>query len=649
MSLKLKHPPPLLKEVIKIIIYNIKTYFLKFFKVEINPNYLIKKNKGKILLHRKNQSERGFILDNEIYSIIKKLKKSRLQKNRLSPLEKTTVEVFKYLNLIKDRKNILINTPLIKRRRVKAQIPLSLVILNYNGKKHLKALLDSVLEQTYRNFEVIVIDNCSTDNSLKIIKRYKKLSIKLISLKNPKSFSYANNLGIKKAKNNFVLFLNNDLKLEKNCLNNLIFKTQKAKNWAAIALKMRMYYSPKIINSLGVSLKEKRFGYDNFLGLIDFGQIDDTKQIMASSFGAVLVKKDLFEKIGVLDDNYYFYYEDLDWCYRAQLLDYKILTCPEALVYHKFSGSSTGRKGNLKKIKLAIINRIYFVSKNFNKFYLKKFLKNYLIEDFLKFGVHLIKFRFLYALNYLKAYFELLKKITQILKKRKKINQIKKKYPIKEKNIIKKALPYLPLTDGNFVLLNKEILTLYYMDLFLKNKVRFGFLGYASKAKGFFVLLKVFEQIANQYLGKVPVELKIFGKIERPSFWNKRRINRLKERQIIKEFGDYKRKDLGKIFNQIDVLIIPSLWNELYGLVLDEAKLFKTPVIVSDKGALKERITDKLDGLVFNSQKKQDLMKKIEIFLKKPELIKNISRNIKSPKKFKKHSSEIRKIILESL
>ncbi|MCP4158380.1 MAG: glycosyltransferase family 2 protein, partial [bacterium] len=206
----------------------------------------------------------------------------------------------------------------------------SVVIVNYNGDKHLEGLLGSLENQCYSNREIVIIDNASTDGSCKWI-RENYPGVRLFALKKNIGFAAAVNRGIKESKGEYILVLNNDIELDRAAIHELVKVAQASEGpWSAIAPKMKFLNNPAFINAIGNSLYPISWGSDNFIGSIDFGQFDDFEGPFSACFGAVLLNAAVLDEIGLLESRYKFYYEDMDWSYRAQLLGYPILTAPRS-------------------------------------------------------------------------------------------------------------------------------------------------------------------------------------------------------------------------------------------------------------------------------------------------------------------------------
>lgn len=224
------------------------------------------------------------------------------------------------------------------------QPKVSVIIVNYNGKDYLCRCLASVFKNNYKNYEVIVVDNSSTDGSVDYIKKKfaKKLgSLRLVELAKNYGPAKARNEGIKLSQGKCLAFLDND--------------TQVDKNWIIEAL--RLFRSNEKIGCVQCKLlllKEKnKFDYageylspSGFLtqrakyGEIDKGQYDQQVEILAAKSAGMFIRKDVFEKIGGFDEDYFIYMEETDLGWRSWLAGYKTVFCPHSVVYHEFATSA---------------------------------------------------------------------------------------------------------------------------------------------------------------------------------------------------------------------------------------------------------------------------------------------------------------------
>lgn len=216
----------------------------------------------------------------------------------------------------------------------------SLIIVNYNGKRFLKRLLDSIREQTLQDFEVIFVDNDSKDDSIEFIKNNYPEVIIILSKNN--GFGSACNLGVKKATGKYVAFFNEDMYFPKDFLQKIISFRESKKTEEKIG---------------GVSCKIIDFDSDSNLTLPTYGaRIDilgfttksknknDNFSISACPF---LIEKILFEKIGGFNEMIFIYGEDSDLSWRLKIFGYENYTTNNTYLYH-FAGGATGNFGPKK-------------------------------------------------------------------------------------------------------------------------------------------------------------------------------------------------------------------------------------------------------------------------------------------------------------
>lgn len=233
----------------------------------------------------------------------------------------------------------------------------AVIIVNWNGKKDTIECLASVskLSAVRCQLSAIVIDNASTDGSVTAIK---KLFPKIEIIQNSENlgFSGGNNLGIKKSLNDgadFVWLLNNDTTVDKNALSALL---EVFKNSLVGIAGSKIYFYPgcefhrdrykkselgKVLWYAGGIIDWNNM-YASHRGVDEvnnckFDKIEETEFVTGCS---MMVKRELFEKIGLLDEKFFAYLEDLDFCLRAKRAGYKLLYVPNSIIWHKNAGSS---------------------------------------------------------------------------------------------------------------------------------------------------------------------------------------------------------------------------------------------------------------------------------------------------------------------
>ena len=240
------------------------------------------------------------------------------------------------------------------------------ITLNYNGKKYLTKLFNSLANQTYRNVKVTMVDNGSSDKSVEYV-RDNFPWVNLIVSKKNLFFSRGNNLAVSKTNGEYIFFLNNDTVIKEDAIENMINTIKKYGKYqiAGVSAKMLFDKDKKIIDSIGTAIVSSGSPFNRGIGQIDIGQYDNEEEIFGACFGAAMVRRNIYKKtVGRLDNSYFGYFEDVDWCLRARNLGYKIYSSPKAIVYHDHSGSSKKNSYNWK---------YYLIQRNFIRTIVKNF------------------------------------------------------------------------------------------------------------------------------------------------------------------------------------------------------------------------------------------------------------------------------------
>lgn len=217
----------------------------------------------------------------------------------------------------------------------------SVIIPNWNGRSLLKDCLSSLKKQTFKNFEIILVDNGSKDSSVEfVVKSFPE--VKIIKLAKNFGFARAINEGVKKSSSEYVVFLNNDTEVDRNWLKNLVRCVKQHPEVISVNSKLLNFKNRRLIDGVGILVNEvgqaRSIGWKNR----DQGQFDKPMYIFGATGGAALFKKTDFINVGMFDENYFLYSEEVDFAFRAQFSGYKSIYCPDALVYHKHK--STAKK-----------------------------------------------------------------------------------------------------------------------------------------------------------------------------------------------------------------------------------------------------------------------------------------------------------------
>lgn len=219
------------------------------------------------------------------------------------------------------------------------KIRASVIIPSWNGKNLLEDCLNSLLKQSFREFEIILVDNGSTDTSVEFVKE-KIPQVKIISLQKNFGFAKAINEGVKVSTLKYVVFLNNDTEVDKNWLKSLIDCADSHPEVISVNSKLLNFYDRDIIDGVGILINE--VGQARSIGWQekDKGQYGKEQYIFGATGGASLFNREDFVKVGGFDEKYFMYSEEVDFSFRAQFLKYKSIFCPKAIVYHKHKATS---------------------------------------------------------------------------------------------------------------------------------------------------------------------------------------------------------------------------------------------------------------------------------------------------------------------
>ncbi len=240
-----------------------------------------------------------------------------------------------------------------------------IIILNWNMAKDTIECVESVKNLNYNNYNILIIDNGSSDNSSQVLKdRFRECEF--IQNTDNLGFAEGNNVGMRHALSkgaDYVLILNNDVVVEKDCLDQLVKIAQEHKKAGMLAPKVYYYSDRDIINSLGTSIDWFRLRpYSSFCGNKDGGQFDYLGEADILVGCAIFVKKETIEKIGLMDENFFIFHEEADWCLRNIKSGLKNIVVPKAIAYHK--ASKTMKNFSALTTYYSIRNFLYLAHKN---------------------------------------------------------------------------------------------------------------------------------------------------------------------------------------------------------------------------------------------------------------------------------------------
>lgn len=248
----------------------------------------------------------------------------------------------------------------------------SVVIPNWNGKRFLAGCLDSLAQQSYAQLEIIVVDNGSADGSVEFLKESYP-SVRLVTFPVNTGFSVAVNRGIRESRGEFVALMNNDTVADSNWISEMVRAMREHPEIGSCGCKMLAYDDHSLIDGAGDGYR--RGGLPGRIGHreLDSGQFDRKRYILGACGGAALYRRSLFEDIGLFDEDYFAYLEDVDLGLRAQSAGYKCLYVPSSIIYHLGCGT-TGSGYHPLVVKLSAQNNWNTIVKNIPGPLLLKFL-----------------------------------------------------------------------------------------------------------------------------------------------------------------------------------------------------------------------------------------------------------------------------------
>nr|WP_298994670.1 glycosyltransferase family 2 protein [uncultured Allomuricauda sp.] len=240
----------------------------------------------------------------------------------------------------------------------------SIITINYNESDVTLDLLESARNLTYPNYEIIVVDNASPNDNPDVIKE-KYPEIRLIKSSENLGFAGGNNLGVKEAKGEYLLFINNDTIVPPNFIQPLVETLQTDEKIGMVSPKIKFHWNPTLIQYAGYTPMNKWTIRNNSIGYHqkDNGDFDEPKETQSIHGAAMMVPKRVVDEVGMMTEIYFLYYEEHDWAEMVKRAGYKIYYQPKTHILHKES-VSTGKFSPLKTYYISR-NRILFARRNF--------------------------------------------------------------------------------------------------------------------------------------------------------------------------------------------------------------------------------------------------------------------------------------------
>ena len=293
-------------------------------------------------------------------------------------------------------------------------IHFSVIIPNWNGSHHLEECLYSLSRQTFKEFDVVFVDNASTDGSVQFVREHFP-DFRVVELPENIGFAGGANAGIRAAQSDYIVLLNNDTEVEPHWLENLAQSIRENPGVWFFASKLLNYYDRNIIDSAGDAL-------DLSLGPYKIDEYKPSENSRERSFifgacgGGGCYRRELFDRIGLFDEDFFAYFEDIDLSFRANWAGFRCLSVPDAVIYHKVAattGADTRSKDRFDVMRRR--NYLFLIVKNYPVLFLLQHLPFIIVAHCMKFILNIYRGRFRMAFM---TQWEIIKGLPKMLEKR---------------------------------------------------------------------------------------------------------------------------------------------------------------------------------------------------------------------------------------
>lgn len=238
----------------------------------------------------------------------------------------------------------------------------SVVVPTRDGKALLERCLASLEAQTFRDFEVVVVDNGSSDGSRELVQRRFPSAI-LVELAENRGFAGGSNAGAEQARGAAIAVVNNDIEAEASWLEELVSCLDRHPRAASLASKILRRDDPRVLDGAGDEMTRSLKAYRRGQGERDRGQYEHEEQVFSASGTACLWRAEVFRRLGGFDEGFHAYYEDVDLGFRARRAGWECWYAPRAVVYHVGGGTSGGRWSEFESF-YSVRNRWATIAKN---------------------------------------------------------------------------------------------------------------------------------------------------------------------------------------------------------------------------------------------------------------------------------------------
>lgn len=296
----------------------------------------------------------------------------------------------------------------------------SVIILNWNGKRFLDDCLTSLAAQTFRDFETVLVENGSSDGSADYV-RERFPWVKLLALDQNLGFAGGNNRGLLACSGEYIVTLNNDTRVEASFLAELVAAADADRGIGMVAAKMLNFHESGCLDSVGIGAATNGLGGNIGVNERDAGQYDTPAPVFGPCAGAALYRRAMLDEVGFFDPDFFAYYEDLDLAWRGRLAGWRCVTAPSAVVYHIHSATS----GKMSPFTVYQVqrNKWYVMIKNWPAALFMEHLPRILLYDLGGIALAVIRGRGGAALR---ARFHVLRNLPALVRKRRGVRALRK-------------------------------------------------------------------------------------------------------------------------------------------------------------------------------------------------------------------------------
>lgn len=327
---------------------------------------------------------------------------------------------------------------------MKIEPSVSIIMPTYNGLDHLKKCLPTLFRSTYKNFQLILVDNNSKDGSVEYVeKKFPKVKI----VKNKKNDGYAkgNNLGWKYVLGKYVLFLSNDTEVKENFIIEMVKVLESRSDLGGVQSKVYLMDDHTRLDSVGSFLTSTGFLYHYGANKKDSPKYNKDILVYSAKGVCMMFQKKVIDKVllngEIFDSSYFAYFEETDLCHRVWLSGYKIGYAPKSVIYHKVGGTSV-HMDNVFIQYHSFKNRINSYIKNLDGINLLKILPLHILLCELNAVIYLFRGKFRMFMTIQKSILWNISNLGKTLKKRKYVQ--KKIRKVKDSEI----MPYIKKNVG---------------------------------------------------------------------------------------------------------------------------------------------------------------------------------------------------------